>query len=101
MDLSSDIGESFNAPVLAEEDYLKVEQAHLDAINTMAEVLQEVRGALRETGDEDFWWTSDQLNFYVIVGWDYHVYVGKPVPCPEGRQFKQESHALRARAAAI
>lgn len=115
----SDVGTSFDGIVLTREQYLSVEQAHLDAIRVMAqesrvtrfragvergstmgleEMLEEVRNALREAERAGYWWNSEDLNFYVNVGWDYHVYVGSHTECPLGIKAAVEAglHPRRA-----
>jgi hypothetical protein len=101
----SDVGKSFNGVVLAEEEYLRVEELYLSAVRVAAEVsgvsrlqvrdlegegdltdlrwvelpeaLEIIRGMLRESG---VWCTlSDGERFYAHVGNDYYLYIGTPV----------------------
>lgn len=100
----SDVGKVFDGVELTMETYLETEQVHLDAIRTMAmesrastfrdeyrparsltldHMLEQVRSALRDE-DAGWWWNSQDLDFYIIVGWDYHLYVGSHVECVQG-----------------
>jgi hypothetical protein len=101
----SDIGSAFEGSVLTMDEYLAVEQAHLDALRMMAvesgastftvglnrgqtlsldELLVQVRSALREEPQSGYWWNSQSLDFYVFVGYDYHLYVGSHLACGRG-----------------
>jgi hypothetical protein len=102
----SDIGSVFGGVTLTRRAYERVEQAHLDAIETMAKesearsfvvgldhdrdsemdlgtMLDHIRGALRNENDERLWRTP-QNSMYVTVGYDYHLYVGSDRECPAG-----------------
>lgn len=104
----SDVGQEFDGLVLTMEDYLVVEQAHLDSIRAMAvesgasrfrveaereptlgldELLDRVRSALREEEGSGYWWSSEGVDFCVNVGYDYHVYVGSHTECVVGLEF--------------
>ena len=101
----SDVGKSFDGVVLTMDEYLRTEQAHLDAVRAMAlesgasrfrtdvgrtstldldQLIDEVRAALREDPGHGYWWTSEDLDFNVNVGYDYHLYVGSHVECTRG-----------------
>ena len=101
----SDIGQVFDGTVLTMDSYLSVEQAHLDVVRMMAVesratrfyvevdpmspltldgLLEQVRSALREEERSGYWWNSQELDFYVIIGDDYHLYVGSHVVCVQG-----------------
>ncbi|WP_156391721.1 MULTISPECIES: hypothetical protein [unclassified Nocardioides] len=103
----SDVGREFDGIVFTMDDYLATERAHLDSLRAMAvesgatrfrvesdrsstigldELLDQVRAALREEQGSGYWWSSEDLDFYVNVGYDYHVYVGSRVDCVEGLQ---------------
>jgi hypothetical protein len=100
----SDIGREVGGRVLTADEYARVEQAHLDALREMAteagverltlrhltdasrpldESLEEVRSALREELDAGLW-SDDDESFYIVVGFDYHVYCGSRRECPCG-----------------
>lgn len=102
----SQIGETFNGEVLSREHYEAVESAHIDTVLEMCREsgvtalepllhpdeeragesvsLEEIRGRLRrllrEEDDAHLWRDAD-LSFYVVVGYDYHLYAGSRVEC--------------------
>jgi hypothetical protein len=103
----SDIGERFNGEVLTREQYEAVETAHVDTVLAMCResgitTLEPIascdercegsigveafagrlRRILREE-DGSSLWRDPQLRFYVAVGFDYHLYAGSHVTCPE------------------
>ncbi|WP_182376506.1 hypothetical protein [Nocardioides sp. WS12] len=101
----SDVGDSFNGVVLTMASYLMAEQAHLDSLRAMAvesgasrfrvevdrsatmgldELMDQVRSALREEPACGYWWTSEDFDFAIIVGYDYHLYVASHVECSHG-----------------
>lgn len=100
-----DVGTPFEGITLTLDEYLRVEQLHLDVVRAMAietgttrfrsesgwlrtrsleEALEQVRAALRDHTQAGRWWVSPRADFYLIVGWDYHLHVGSKVNCVEG-----------------
>lgn len=102
----SDVGATFNGVVLTRAAYESVEQAHLDAIEVMAHesgaetfvrnlnhdvavpldmptTLERIRGALRDDNDDWLWRTPDN-SMYIVVGCDYHLYIGSHRTCTDG-----------------
>ncbi|MDQ8020638.1 MAG: hypothetical protein REI94_02290 [Moraxellaceae bacterium] len=103
----SDIGRSFGGVHLTEEDYLRVEQAYLDAASAfLAEAgidtltirdlenhgraahapregsrirAEDVPEVVRSLLREDFWCRLEAASAFIHVGYDYYMYIGTPV----------------------
>jgi hypothetical protein len=110
----SDIGNVFNGELLTREHYERVEAAHVDTVLAMCResgifelepmpwrsdqqthqairvdaFAPQLRGLLREQDDRAVW-RDPQLRFYVVVGYDYHVYAGSHVDCPGAIELAQ------------
>ncbi len=113
----SDIGRSFNGIVLTTEEYQRVEDAFVVAVQailrecdilslTVSELenhstplpfadgavlcLEEVGKAVRRVLREEFWCRLEGARAFVHIGYDYYVYVGVPNPCPKARELAGE-----------
>lgn len=103
----SDIGRSFGGVRLTEEEYLRIEQAYLDAVTAflseagIAELTvvglenhgkvptapkdesriraDDVTEVVRSLLREDFWCKLEAQGAFIHVGYDYYMYIGIPV----------------------
>ena len=106
----SDIGKSFGGVRLTENNYLRIEQAYLEAaiaflreagvdeltvigLENHREVptapqdgsriqSEDVPEVVRSLLREDFWCKLEAPDAFLHVGYDYYMYVGTPVECP-------------------
>jgi hypothetical protein len=111
----SDVARSFGGVVLTREEYQRVEDAYVAVIlsflreagvsSLVVEGLENHQGcslAFREGSTlgpeqldevmravlrEEFWCRLEGPNSFVHIGYDYYLYVGVPVPCPESQAF--------------
>jgi hypothetical protein len=107
----SHIGRSFRGTILTEAEYQRVEDAYATAaVAFMREAsvpslavagleyhsavplpiaersslgLTEVGEAVRQLLREEFWCRLEGLGAFIHVGYDYYMYVGVPVACPD------------------
>lgn len=107
----SDIGKTFAGTVLTEAEYLRVEDAYVTtAIAVLREAgvrsltvaglenpsdvalsftdgsefqLSEIGEVIRRVLRDEFWCRLDAATSFVHIGWDYYLYLGVPVTCPD------------------
>jgi len=105
----SDIGKSFGGVRLTESDYLRIEQAYLEAavaflkearIDELTVVgpenhskvpaapqdgsrikTEDVPEVVRSLLREDFWCKLETPVAFIHVGYDYYMYIGTPIEC--------------------
>jgi hypothetical protein len=109
----SDVGRAFGGSVLTQAEYVRVEDAYATAVVAflreagvmslavaelenhagivapfpngllgLADVCKVVRRVLRE----EFWCRLEGAGGFVHLGYDYYMYIGVPVPCPEAEE---------------
>lgn len=109
-----DIGRSFDGNALSEQEYLRVEEAyiaaalaflkesrisslhvlglenHLEAVNELSDgdeiSLEQFRRAAAGVLREKFWCRFEASDAFVHFGYDYYMYVGVPLPCPDAQR---------------
>lgn len=105
----TDIGKSFGGVRLTEDDYLRIEQAYLEAavaflkegrideltvtgLENHGKVptapqdgsrikTEDVPEVVRSLLREDFWCKLETPGAYIHVGYDYYMYIGTPIEC--------------------
>jgi hypothetical protein len=112
------IGQSFNGVVLTEQEYQRVEDAYVTAavaflrdsgVSSLAVAslenhasvplpfaegsqlgLTEVGEIIRRLLRAEFWCKLVSAEAFVHIGYDYYMYVGVPVACPNAEHLAQE-----------
>jgi len=115
---SAHVGRSFGGVLLTEAEYLRVEEAYAScAVAFLREAgvaslaveglenprgltlpfsegtslsLEEITGVLRRVLREEFWCRLEGEQAFVHIDWDYYLFFGVPIPCPEAEAAARE-----------